>query len=76
MNDRLPQGVTIHTTDALGEPLDITLGIVHDLDGKSRLGLCVGESATAMLNYDDGTGPNILPLTRRKLAQLIREGTP
>lgn len=76
MTHRLPHGLTLHTLDTVGNPLDVSLGIVTDMQGRQRMALTVGEDGpTALLNYDDGTGPNILPFAHRTLADLIRNST-
>jgi hypothetical protein len=77
MTHRLPQELVLHTEDTLGTPVDVAFGIVTDAKGRQRMALTIGEDGpTAVLNYDDGTGPNLLPIARRTLATLIRNGTP
>lgn len=74
MNEQLPHGIIVHTTDSLGNALDVEIGIVHDNNGDRRLSLRIGDGPTAMLVHDDGTGPNLLPALRRVYAKLIRTG--
>lgn len=77
MTQVFPHELTLHTTDSLGRDIDLKFGFVTDVQGKRRMAVTIGENGpSAMLNFDDGTGPNLLPIARRTLAELIRTGTP
>lgn len=73
---RLPHQQILSTTDTVGQPLDVILGIVIDNDGRRRMSITIGDDGpTALLVCADGTGPDLLPIAHRVHNEL-RNTTP
>ena len=71
----------IKAFDSAGKQIEVSVGLTRDAEGHLRMALAVGDvrdpehsGPTAMLGFDDGTGPELIKLLRLTLADLIKHG--
>lgn len=71
---------TVRAIDTTGKPLDVTVGVTTDHRGLLRMAVGIGDvrqpesGPTALLGFDDGTGPSFIALCRQMLADMIKRG--
>lgn len=67
---------SIKTTDAVGQDVEVTVGFVHDQEGRLRLALGIGDGPTALLGAGtgDGTAWELLSQLHHAVGDLIKRG--
>lgn len=63
----------IKTTDAVGRDVEVTVGFVHDSEGKLRLALGIGDGPTALLGANTAA-LELLSQLHHAVGDLIKRG--
>jgi hypothetical protein len=63
----------IKTTDTLGQDVEVTVGFVHDHEGRLRLAVGIGDGPTALLAVH-GAATELLSQLHHAIGDLLRRG--